>query len=404
MEILFLSHCTPNPPDKGEKIRAFHEIMHLAARRRVHLVCFARNQGEIAAARALADRCASVHVEALRSTGSLAGAILQFAAGRSLTTSFYGKRPFREYVEAIAQRRPLGAVVAYSSAMVPYAPARVPLLLDMVDVDSQKWFDYARLRHPGFPYRWEGSRLSRLEAQFALRARCTFVSTQQEAAALGALAPGAAVRVLENGVDFSYFDPLRCPRLPQLHGRKFLVFTGVMDYYPNADAARWFATQIFPELRRADPGLEFLIVGRHPAHSVRTLAAIPGVVVTGAVPDVRPYLVQAQSVVAPLRIARGVQNKVLEALAMRKRVFASTAVCKTFAPELPEGIIPCHSERDFIGAIGACGQPEPSRESKIREAAQVRFSWAANMRLLSSELERVAGLTLTNAESKAVVD
>ncbi|HZS49313.1 MAG TPA: TIGR03087 family PEP-CTERM/XrtA system glycosyltransferase [Bryobacterales bacterium] len=404
MEVLFLSHCTPNPPDKGEKIRAFHAIAHLAARRHVHLVCFARNQDDIAAARELADRCASVHVEPLRSRGSLAGAILQFAAGRSLTTSFYRKRRLREHVEAIAQRRPVGAVVAYSSAMVPYAPAGVPLLLDMVDVDSQKWFEYARLRRPGFPYRWEGSRLSRLEAQFTRRARCTFVSTHQEAAALRALAPGAAVQVLENGVDFSYFDPLHSPRLPQLHGRRFLVFTGAMDYYPNADAARWFATRIFPELRRGDPGLEFLIVGRHPAHSVRKLASIPGVVVTGTVPDVRPYLVQAQSVVAPLRIARGVQNKVLEALAMRKRVFASTAVCRTFAPELPEGIVPCHSERDFVSAIGACGWPEPCRESKIRDAAQVRFSWATNMRLLADELEQVAGLDLTGAESQAAAD
>jgi polysaccharide biosynthesis protein PslH len=398
MDILFLSHCTPNPPDKGEKIRAFHEVTHLAARHRVHLVCFARNQAEMEAARQLSDCCASVYVERLRPGRALSGAVLQFAGGRSVTVSFYSSKRIRECVDSLARRVQLSATLAYSSAMASYAPAEVPLLLDMVDVDSEKWLDYARARHPGFPYRWEGSRLRRLEAQFARRARCTFVSTHQEESLLRGFAGGALLRVLKNGVDFGYFDPYCCPLLPQLRGRKFLVFIGVMNYYPNADAARWFATEIFPELRRKDPSLELLLVGRDPAPSVRKLTRISGVTVTGTVDDVRPYLAGAQAVVAPLRIARGIQNKVLEALAMGKRVFASTAASRTFAPDLPDAVVPCDSAEDFISAIGASGRATASEELEIRTQARGQFAWARNLEVLSQEIEQLAEPVLTNAQ------
>jgi glycosyltransferase involved in cell wall biosynthesis len=158
-----------------------------------------------------------------------------------------------------------------------------------------------------------------------------------------------------------------------------------MDYFPNADAAVWFADRVLPGLRDVDPALEFLIVGRDPAPAVRALAARPGIQVTGAVPDVRPYLQGALAAVAPLRIARGVQNKVLEALAMGLPVMASRAVCQTLDP-LPAGVVPCDSEPDYLRAFRAGAQVPPAA---IRAAAERRFSWDRNMQALSNELCRV---------------
>jgi glycosyltransferase involved in cell wall biosynthesis len=159
-----------------------------------------------------------------------------------------------------------------------------------------------------------------------------------------------------------------------------------MDYFPNADACCWFAECVFGRLRASHPGLEFLIVGRDPARAVRRLERIPGVVVTGEVPDVRPYLAGARSMVAPLRIARGVQNKVLEALAMGKRVHASPAVASTFGEHLPEGIAVCHSEAEYIREY-AVAASLPSCDPTIRRAARLRFSWDLSLKELTQELE-----------------
>jgi polysaccharide biosynthesis protein PslH len=386
MNILFLSHCVPNPPDKGEKIRAFHELTHLAGTHRVHLACLARNPAELSHAEALRDRCASVDVALLRPSRALATAALRFAAGACLTTSFYGSRELRHRVAALARSTHLDAALVYSAAMAPYAPPGVPMLLDLVDVDSEKWLQYARVRRPGFLYGIEGRRLRRLERVFTGEAACGLLTTRHEMEILRRFAPAARVRCMENGVDFEYFDPACTPAGPTLEGRRFLVFVGAMDYYPNADAVEWFAGRALPLLRRHVPDLEFFIVGRAPTPGVRELANLPGVHVTGAVPDVRPYLKASLAAVAPLRIARGVQNKVLEALAMGKRVMASRDVCDTLEP-LPAGVIPCHSELDYLRALEAAAGESP----EIRSAARERFCWDRNMQVLSEELCRLPG-------------
>jgi sugar transferase (PEP-CTERM/EpsH1 system associated) len=386
MDILFLSHCVPAPPDKGEKIRSYHELTRLAAQYRVHLACFAKNRSEVEDARKLEDRCASVYVEPL-GPARLARAGLSYLAGSCLTASFYGSRRLREHVRSLAAR-PLFAAVVYSAVMAQYAPAGIPAVLDMVDVDSEKWFQYARMRPLGMLYRAEGRRLRRLEADCASQAACTLLSTANEARLLWSFAPGANVRYMENGVDFDYFDPALTHEPADLR-RRFVVFVGAMDYYPNADAACWWASHVFPQLRRQQPDMEFLVVGRNPTRAVRRLAGQPGITVTGPVADVRPYLSAAEAVVAPLRIARGIQNKVLEALAMGKHTLASEAVCDTFGQELPRGIVPCRSPRDYLrffqqGRTASTGLP-----AAIRGAARGRFSWNTNLQTLAAELESI---------------
>ena len=382
MDILYLSHCVPNPPDKGEKIRAHRELLHLCERFRVHLACFARSPQDLASAGDLRARCASVYAEHLPPVTALARAAARFAWGESLMMAHYSSRSMQQYVADLARRERLSATVIYTAVMAPLAPAGVPALLDLVDVDSEKWFDYARMRTPGFLYGMEARRYRRAEIEQAGRASRILLSTEAEADLFRRVAPQVPVRVFTNGVDVDYFDPARSPALPELAGRRPLVFVGTMDYYPNIEGVLWFASEILPELRRRESGIEFFVVGRNPPQTVVRLGQQPGITVTGAVPDVRPYLAAARAVVAPLRIARGIQNKVLEALSMGKTVLASDAICRTLGPELPCGVVRCGSAAEFIE-----GSVRTPTDATIRPYAVRELAWQRTLEGLTREVD-----------------
>lgn len=386
MRILFLSHCVPNPPDKGERIRSHFEIRHLAASHQVHVVSFARSAAELGALRELSGMCASVHAELLSTGPALVSGGLRFLAGGCMNMAFYASRPLRRYVRQLAARVRFDAAVAFSVVMAPYVPAGLPYVLDMLDVDSEKWLEYGRRRWPGFLYRLEARRLRRKEIAAAVPAVRTFLTTRQEEALFRRIAgrdlPTAA---MENGVDFDYYDPAAVPDSAALRGRRFLVFVGTMDYYPNAAGVVGFARSVFPELRQRFPGLEFIIVGRNPGAEVTSLAGIPGITVTGAVPDTRPYLKHSLACVAPLEIARGIQNKVLEALAMEKWVLASSAICRTFGDRLPCGIVPCETAVEYAAALDRLPSAAP-----LREEARRRFTWRANLDEFAATIEAAA--------------
>jgi polysaccharide biosynthesis protein PslH len=386
MDILYLSHCVPNPPDKGEKIRAHHFLMHLARNYRVHLAAFARTPRDIEAARELETCCASVYTEVLPPGKALARSAVQFGLGRCATTSFYRTASMAAYADALSKRVSLSATVAFSTAMAPYAPQNVPLILDMADVDSEKWVQYGRMRRFGRLYRIEGRRLREQETKFAKIARCTFLATDAERALLNTFAPEARTATIGNGVDLDYFHPARSPQLPDLNGRKYIVFIGVMNYFPNVDAVCEFASTVLEPLRHSDPGLEFLIVGRDPSRRVLRLHGRNGIVATGGVPDVRPYLAGARAVVAPLRLARGIQNKVLEALAMGKPVLASEDICRTFGANLPEGVVPCPSIAAYAESY-ALHKVEAGWNQTIRNHAERQFRWDRQMARMSDVLQ-----------------
>ncbi len=386
MHLLFLSHCVPNPPDKGERIRAFHQIRHLARRYRVHLACFGNNKADLQAGAALQDICASVHVELVDRSRALVRAAARFGLGGCLNQAFYGSPSMKRYVDSLTRHIPLCGTLAYTAVMMPYAPPAIPVLLDMVDVDSEKWLHYSRWRRPGFVYAAEARRLRRFETNAALAASRTFLTTRAECAILESFAPAAAPLCLENGIDGDYFGEAIGDDL-ELASRRFVTFVGTMDYAPNIDAAGWFAAHVFPSLRNSCPDLEFFVVGRNPAKEVLRLKRLPGVVVTGAVADVRPYIRHARAVVAPLRLARGVQNKVLEALAMGREVYASEAVCITFGTPLPGGLIRCGSPQQFVdGLLRACAG-EPAFDPSIQKGALERFTWSRNLGILEQEFQ-----------------
>ena len=384
-EILCLAHCVPNPPDKGEKIRLYHTLRFLAPHYRIHLVCFARTEQELNQAMELRTLCETGYVEFLQSSVALLRGGASFLLGRCLNAAYFESSTMRRHIEELARRRTLKASFVYTAVMATYAPDGLPTVMDMVDVDSEKWLQYSESRFPGFLYRAEARRLRRLEVRCAEGVNCTVVTTANEERLLRAIVPGVRSRYVENGVDFDYFDGVSRSLPPELKGRRFVLFAGTMDYYPNIAAAEWFATKVLPRLRQIDRKLEFVIAGRNPSKGVRDLTACPGIHVTGNVPDMRPYLGAACASVAPLGLARGIQNKVLEALAMGREVFASTEVCRTFGDHLPRGVVRCESPDDYVDRLRDACQIAPACNLQIRDAARERFNWV-NVAAIGQEL------------------
>jgi sugar transferase (PEP-CTERM/EpsH1 system associated) len=384
IDVLYLSHCAVDRPDKGEKIRAHAEVEYLAARCRLHVVCFARSAAEEQGTRTLDPRCASVYVERLDSGWPpLARGLARFLTGGSLLLGYYGSARLRRHVGALVAAKRPDATVVYTAAMMQYAPRDVPIVVDLVDVDSEKWAQYSRERFPGWLYGVEAKRLRAVERGCAGMAQAALLATAQERALFEReVLSNGRIETVENGVDFAYFDPGAAPDGP---GGRYIVFVGAMDYYPNSDGACRFARDIHPRLREQDPELRFVVAGRNPSAEVRALAG-DAIGVTGAVPDVRPYLKGALAVVAPLRIARGIQNKVLEALAMGKRVLASPAVCATFGEALPYGVTRCEQAGDYQEAL----RESPASAEAIRARAQARFSWEANLERLWERVREAA--------------
>lgn len=392
-EILFLAHRIPWPPDRGDKIRSHHELRALAALAPVHVGCFADDARDEGFAGEMAALSASQCV-VRRPGGRLRAGLRGLLRGAPLSVSLFESARMRAYVRQLLADRPIRAVFAFSGQMAQYAgdlPPGCRFIMDMVDIDSAKFAAYGAAR--GGPMAWvharEGRVLARYERAVAARAdRCLFVSAAE--AALFRRMHGFAgdhVTALENGVALDRFAPDAdfAPLPPAMRGEgPFIVFTGQMDYRPNIEAVLDFARHSLPAVRALHPAARFAIVGRDPAPQVRALGAIAGVVVTGAVDDVRPWLAAANVVVAPLRIARGVQNKVLEAMAMARPVVASA--------EAAEGI-DALAGRDLLVADTADADAEaglvlalladPARAAAIGQAARVRveqrYGWRAAM-------------------------
>lgn len=387
MRILYLCHRVPYPPDKGDKIRAFHEIRALSRRHRVHLLTLA--DGDVPDLGPLAELCDRVEVFPLRRSAAYAraalGAVMGLFRPRPLTLSFFESIELQNRVAELARTETFDLIVAYSSAMAPYVEPfqGTPAVLDMVDVDSAKWSQYSRFASlPLRPvYALESRRLQAYETSLASRFERIVLATGNETRLLKGFAPEAKAATIPNGVDLDFFQPTGLPKIPH----PALVFTGQMDYFANIDGVVHFSRNVMPRLRRRFPDLEFLIVGRSPAPAVRALTEIPGVYVTGAVGDVRPFLERAWAFVAPLRIAQGIQNKVLEAMSMNLPVVCTD---KVFAG-LSEGGF--RHGRDLLAAADDDGleacitsllEDGPMRASLV-ECARQRlagsYRWTTNM-------------------------
>jgi len=390
--LLFIAHRVPYPPDKGERVRAFHEIVALAEHFSITLAALAHSDSDVAAASELGRWCEKVLTGRAGGRMGLMRGALSVAAGKSATEGFFrNNRLLRTLVEE-ASKQPFDIVFGNSSSTLPYVlavPAKTRVI-DLVDVDSAKWNFYAQAAWwpKRLLYRREARGVGALERRAVETCDAVLLVSEAEVAALG-LTSGK-VTAIGNGVDTDFFKP--DDSVPQRASA--LVFTGTMDYRPNVEGVCWFVREVWPELKSRVPELTFTIVGRDPSRAVRKLAEVLGVRVTGSVPDVRPYLTAATAAVVPLRIARGVQNKILEAMAMGRAVVASPQAIEGLDVNIGEEVLRAESPDEWIAAVLGL-LSDGGRRERLGQAARKRvvsdYSWASRMAPLVSLCTALAG-------------
>ena len=353
MKILYLAHRIPYPPNKGEKIRTFHQIQQLARRHPIHLYSFVDDPNDLTGASKLRESCASVEVVYRGQARTFLHAAAAFLKRSPFSVSLFYRKALAETVAQKAATERFDCIIVSSSSMAQYAclVPNVPKILDFIDMDSEKWGLYAE--HRRFPlsliYRVEAERLAKYEDEMAHVFDHSIVISEEERRVFQKRVSDRPVAVISNGVDFEYFSPSRI--VSGGNSQPSIVFTGVMDYFPNVDAVQFFCGEVFCRVRDLVPNAHFYIVGRNPTRQVNELGKKTNVIVTGTVPDVRPYLVQATVSVAPFRLARGVQNKVLEAMAMGVPVVGTPEAFKGISAIEQDGIRIADDPRSFAQQV-----------------------------------------------------
>ena len=408
--LLYLVHRLPYPPNKGDKVRSYHLLKHLVARHRVFLGTFVDDPADSVHLPILREMCAEVCAVPLNPTIARLGSLLALAQGQPLTLRYYDHAAMHRWVHQLLARQTIDATFVFSSSMAQYAqPAAqqvpaAPILLDLVDVDSAKWTAYAGWH--AWPLSWlyrrEGVQLLAYERAAVQQSAGAFLVTDKEVALFYRLAPDCQGRVaaIGNGVDAEHFTPAGPYRSPYAAGEMPVVFTGAMDYWPNVDAVTWFAQAMLPALRQRWPALRFHIVGRNPTPAVRALAS-EAVFISGTVPDVRPYLAHAAVVVASLRLARGVQNKVLEAMAMARPVVCARPCAEAIVAASGDHLLAADQAGDYVSQIsGLLANPDAATAlgRAGRQFVIDRFSWAARLAPIDDILSALAAPIRTEAE------
>jgi sugar transferase (PEP-CTERM/EpsH1 system associated) len=396
MQILFLAHRVPYPPDKGERIRAFHELEYLGARHDVDLVCLADSEDWVEHRSFLLKKCRSVHAEVLRKSSRCLRAAVNLAAGRPMSFGFFYSTALATTVRELLQARRYDLIFVYSSSMGQYVPWPAPatVVIDFVDADSHKFQQYAARSHGlgHLLYSREARAVASCEQALGRLAAVSFAVTEHDARELeGPGASGWNVRVIPNGVQV----PEQCEQVEQAKLRRqqpFLLFVGTMNYPPNSDAAAYFAQDILPLVRKNHSDMNFVIAGRDPDRRVRDLASIPGVTVTGAVLNVFDYFRAAEASVAPFRISQGFHNKIAESLAVGTPAVTTSRARAGIGLSEDEGLFVGDSPEEFAEQISLA--VEPGRRTKLRQNVSVvrkLLSWDASLaRMEQLILEAIA--------------
>jgi sugar transferase (PEP-CTERM/EpsH1 system associated) len=392
LPLLFLCHRIPYPPDKGDKIRAFHLLRHLSQHFDIYLASFVDDKGDWKWAEEVKKYCRKSFLRPLNPRQATLRSLRGLFTGNALSLPYYSDLPMQDWVARICAVRNIRHTLVYSSVMAQFLPnggkGFERKIIDFVDVDSDKWLQYAKQKPWPMSslYRREARYLLRCEQELAERFDAGLFVSSAEATLFHTLAPGTAHKIdfYNNGVDCAYFDPdpdiAKVPENPFPTDCKALVFTGAMDYWPNVDAVTWFVHQVLPALRAEHPELACYIVGSNPTPQVQRLTRLPGVLVTGRVPDVRPYLMYCLAAIAPMRVARGVQNKVLEAMAMACPVLVSPKGLEGIKAKGGEHVLLADSPEEYrrwVGEIIAGSHPHLGE--RARQCVQTTFDWDQNL-------------------------
>jgi sugar transferase (PEP-CTERM/EpsH1 system associated) len=375
--VLLLAHRVPYPPDRGDRIRCWHLLQQLSTAADVSLAATADESVAPATRAALEAVCEQVCLVPLGRTSKWQAALKALARGTSVSEAVFRSRELARTIDGWHKQQPFDAVAVYCSSMFGYVESwsDVPRLVDLIDVDSAKWQSYAD--DSGVAKRWLFRREARLVAELERRivqsAAAVALTTQREAELLRQVCPSADPLVVNNGVDVDYFRPqssFTCGRL---------VFTGVLNYHPNVQGILWFAHHVWPRLREQFPDMTLEIVGRSPVAAIRKLHQQPGISIAADVPDVRPHLAQAEIVVAPLHIARGIQNKVLEAMAMQRAAVVSPAVAAGLSAKADEHFLVGDTPQQWIEQLSALHLDVERRQrlaARARIYVEERHDWS----------------------------
>lgn len=383
--LLYLVHRIPYPPNKGDKIRSFHVLQDLAKKWKVHLGAFIDDPDDWKHVDELWKYCADVQLVSMKPLRSKFRSVSGLVFGKPLSIPYYYNRTMAAWVEEKFRNVEFDAILVFSSVMAQYVlsgpSASVLRVIDFVDVDSDKWRQYAtgRAGIMRFIYKREAKKLLEFERRVASEFDMSLFVSEHEKHLFARLAPECAGRIssVNNGVDLKRYALDVDYRNPYQPPAEVVVFTGAMDYWANVDAVRWFVEEVWPRIHQARPNAQFYIVGSKPTEEVKVLGKISGVIVTGAVDDVRPYLAHAHVAVAPMRIARGVQNKVLEAMAMAVPVVTSPAGFEGIEADVGNELVVADNADRFVDEVLALFYGE--RRERLRHAGRRRiemdYSW-----------------------------
>jgi sugar transferase (PEP-CTERM/EpsH1 system associated) len=391
MRILLLTHRMPFPPNKGDKIRSFNLLSYLARRHELYVASLVDDEQDLVHVPEIAMRACGFVYEVigrkLRTVVSLRGLL----RARSVTVTYFYSARLQRRIDSLIDTVPFDCYFCFSSPMAEYLfqsrheggkVARALRIMDLIDVDSYKWRQYAD-RAPfwqAWVYRLEAAHLSAYEQRIAGVFDRLLVVSEQERRHFPDNACASRLLVLSNGVDLEFFSPRHVP-LQQIGGT-YLVFTGMMDYWPNIEGITWFVERILPRVQQFVPDVQLYVVGNRPTSEVLELARSRGVTVTGFVQDIRDYLAGAGVCVVPLRIARGIQNKVLEAMAMGKPVVTTTQAFEGLRAVAGEDIIVADGEDDFVQAIVSLLR-DTARAAQLgaraRTCVERHYRWDSNL-------------------------
>lgn len=377
MNVLYLCHRIPYPPDKGDKIRAFHQVQAIASRHQVDLFTLADDPSDLVHATALQRYCRRVTVVPLNPRWARLRSLPYLLTRQPLTIPYFYSAKLRAEIRQAVALNAYDRIYVYCSAMAQYVEVEwgIPVVTDFVDVDSDKWRQYSSFTHgpAAVIYRREAWALQQYERQVCDRSACILVTTRREAELVQGMAPRTSVHVVANGVNTDYFRPAEV-----VANAPTIGFTGDMSYFPNIEAVKFFAGKVLPLIRRAVPEARFLIVGRNPSPAVQALQHIEGVEVTGFVPDIRPYLARMHVAVAPFSIAAGIQNKILEAMASGIPVVCTRRAAQGLSSAAAAAVELADSADEMAGKIaGLLRDPEIAHsrgiEGRTRVAAE--YQW-----------------------------
>lgn len=407
MDVLFITHRFPHPPNRGDSIRSFHFLERFSQMGNLYLATLYDQEPSAESRRILNERCVEVLARRWGRYRKWIRAGKALLTGQTMTEGLFFNRDFRKGLKELVQKKKFDRIVVFCSSMFQYLDVlsetpneNTPVIVDLVDVDSQKWFDYSS-RSRGwkkYVFQLEGRRLRRLETRIGGECAALLAVTPEEIALYRSFIDEPTrsrlhLEAIPNGVNVEYFDPLRPEFQETAELPDRLVFVGALDYRANVDGVEWFAANVLPDLRQEFPNCEFDVVGSRPVPVLKRLAeTVPGINLAENVPDVRPYLKRASVVIVPLQVARGLQNKVLEACAMARPVVASQCAAEGIQNRTSEDFLVCQTAEEWKLALSTLLQNPALRRKYAengRKMIEKHYAWDAQLNRLEDLVRNV---------------